>query len=221
VTREVFWNIPPLGRVTFYALAAATLAVFGYGVFLNLRRVLKGRETSISWDEIRSNLFKTTTEILSNRTVARRHRLAGLMHAGIMWGFIALFIGTVIISIEFDVFQEILGRSHGFWTGSFFLGYELTLDTMGTVFLLSLAVALARRYVFRTPQLSWKPIDFFLPASLLLIGLTGFIVEGLRLATTGSQLAYSPYWSPTGFLFSRLWQGMAASAARRVHGYLW
>jgi len=164
VTREVFWNITYPGELTFYALAVVTLTIFGLGIAWNLKKVLMGKKTAVSWKTVRASLLSTFTEILLNRTVARGHRLAGLMHGLIMWGFISLFIGTVIVSIEYDVFQKLLHRSHGFWFGSFFLCYELVLDAMGVLFLVGLVSALLRCYALKRPQLTWKPLDLLRPS---------------------------------------------------------
>ena len=49
VTREIFWNISPLGRVVFYALAILAVAGFAYGVWGQLRRVLQAKPTDVSW----------------------------------------------------------------------------------------------------------------------------------------------------------------------------
>ena len=123
VTREVFWNISLFGEMSFYALALLALGLFGYGVSRHLKKVLRGKPTKLPWKIIRASLVNSVSEILSNHTVARRHRLAGLMHLLIMWGFITLFIGTIIVSIEYDLFQKILKQRRGFWVGPFFLGY--------------------------------------------------------------------------------------------------
>ncbi len=219
VTREVFWNISYPAQLIFYALAILTLGIFGCGVSRNLKKVLIGRKTAVPWKKIRASLANTVVELSLNRTVARKHRLAGLMHFLIMWGFIALFIGTIVVSIEYDVFQKLLRRSHGFWVGRFFLGYELVLDTMGALLVLGLVIALLRRYALKPPQLTWKPLDLLLPTWLLLIGLTGFAVEGMRLAST--ELGYSPYWSPVGLLFSRYWRGVDSTTVRAWHSYSW
>src|SRR6185295_17252738 len=120
VTREVFWNIPLIGEVAFYALALLAIGLFGYGVFWHLKKLLRGKPTKLPWGTIQASLVNSVSEILSNRTVARRHRLAGLMHLLIMWGFITLFIGTIIVSIEYDLFQKVLKQRRGFWVGSFF-----------------------------------------------------------------------------------------------------
>ena len=219
VTREVFWNISIVGELAFYALALLALGLFGYGVLRHLKKMLKGKPTALPWEKIRASLINSLSDILSNRTVVHRHRLAGLMHLLIMWGFITLFIGTIIVSIEYDLFQKILKRRQGFWVGAFFLGYELVLDTMGALFLVGLLVALLRRHGMKRPQLTWKPIDLLLPVWLFLIGLTGFVVEGMRLAANGAELLYSPYWSPVGHFFSKGWEGVNLQIVRTWHWY--
>jgi ferredoxin len=210
VTREVFWNIPPLGRVAFYAMAVLAVAVFAYGVWRQIERVWRAKPVDVSWSRIRSSTWRKLTALVLNRTVARRSPLVGWMHRSIMWGFLTLFIGTLIVALEYDVFQVLLGRRNGFWYGRFFLAFELILDSMGALFLAGLLFALARQSRLR-----------FLSASLLAIGLTGFIVEGMRLAATASQLGYSPGWSPIGYLFAQPWLGVSPDSIRPWHAGLW
>lgn len=221
VSREIFWNISALARGVFYALAAIAAASFAYGVWRQSRKVLQAKPTDVSWEQIRAGVWRRLTEIVLNSTVARRNALAGVMHRFIMWGFITLFIGTVLVAIEYDVFQVLLRRRHGFLVGWFYLSFELALDLMGILFLVGLLLALLRRYALRLPQLSWKPIDLLLPAWLFLIAITGFVVEGMRLASMGSDLGYSAAWSPGGVFFAQFWRGADASNIRWWHAVTW
>jgi Fe-S oxidoreductase len=221
VTREIFWNISPLGRAIFYVLAILTVAVFGHGVRRQLRTVLQAKPVEFSWEQIRAGVWRRVRELLLNSTIARRDAVAGLMHRLTMWGFVALFIGTVLVAIEYDVFQVLLGRPHGFLIGWFYLSFELVLDSMGVLFLAGLVVALSRRYAWRSPQLMWKPVDLLLPVWLLIIGLTGFLVEGMRLAATEPALGYSQLWSPAGSFLAQLWRGDDPAAVRWWHAATW
>ena len=150
VAREIFWNISPPGRRLFYALALLAMGIFAYGVWRQVRKVLRAKPRTFPGAEIRTGVWRRLREILLNSTVAR-DPLAGVMHRFIMWGFIALFIGTVLVGIEYDVFQVLLGRPHGFLVGPFYLSFELVLDVMGMLFLVGLVVALLRRYGMRVP----------------------------------------------------------------------
>jgi Fe-S oxidoreductase len=220
-TREVFWNISPLGELIFYLIAFVAIVIFAYGIYRHVRRILMGKKVSFTVRPLWEKLSMAIASIATNRTIVRHDASAGVMHFLIMWGFIVLFIGTVIVTIEYDLFQKILGREHGFWVGSFFLGYELILDTLGALFLVGLIWALIRRYGIKPPQLTWKPLDLALPLWLLVIGVTGFVVEGLRLAATASELAYNPRWSPVGFAISQWVQGFSVETLRQWHLVLW
>ena len=221
VSREVFWNISPHGELLFYVLAVAALVTFGVGIYAHLRRIFSGKRVAVSASQLRSSLPDTLRNILTNRTIRRGHMSAGLMHLLIMWGFIALFIGTLIVFLEYDVFQTLLGQDQGFWAGNFFLGYELVLDVLGLLFILGLVWALLRRYLLKKPQLRWQKADLILPVWLLVLGVTGFAVEGTRLAAMSSDLGYSPFWSPVGFGFSFLLTGSSQEIARVWHWGLW
>jgi Fe-S oxidoreductase len=220
-TREVFWNISYSGRIIFYLMTILSMVVLGYGVWRHVIKVIRAKSVDVSWTQVRRGIRGKLAEIVLNSAVARGNLLAGFMHRLIMWGFLALFAGTLIIGIEYDVFQGLLGRRHGFWVGSFFLGYELALDLMGVLFLAGLLAALVRRYGWQTPHLTWRPLDLLLPVWLLAIGLTGFVVEGLRLAAMGGELGYSPNWSPAGLFFSQFWRGARREEIRWWHGNLW
>lgn len=220
-TREVFWNISPLGELIFYVLGVASTLVFLYGVYKHVQRIRQGKPSRTSWREALKGAGQRVLDLALNRSISKRHGRAGAMHFLIMWGFITLFIGTVIIAIEYDVFQKLIGLERGFWFGPFFLGYELVLDTMGALFLVGLAVALWRRYGLKLSQLDWNPLDLALPVSLFVIGLTGFLVEGMRLAATASELPYDPGWSPVGYGFSTLWASVDPEVLRFWHRGIW
>ncbi|MBM3736171.1 MAG: (Fe-S)-binding protein [Acidobacteria bacterium] len=210
VTRQVFWNICAAGRVAFYLMAILAVAAFAYGVWRQAARVLQAKPVDVSWARIRASVWRKLTALILNRSVARRNPLVGWMHRSIMWGFLTLFIGTLIVALEYDLFQVLLGRRPGFWYGRFFLAFELILDSMGALFLVGLVFALVRQTRLR-----------FLSASLFAIGFTGFIVEGMRLAATAAELGYSPHWSPIGHVFSQPWLGTSPGTIRSWHAGLW
>ena len=219
--REILWNIPFAGEVVLYVLAAVSLAFFGYGIYVNVRRVLRGKTLDVSWTRIRGQVGRFLGDVAFNRTVFEKHPLAGIMHLGILWGMIVLFLGTVVVAIEYDLFQKILGREHGIWVGGFFLGFEGILDLFGVLLIAGLGIALVRRYVLDRPQLKRQRADWILPVWLLGIAVTGFFVEGLRLAGTSASLSYAPEWSPVGYALSGLWSDATPGSLRAWHAGLW
>ena len=221
VTREVFWNISGTAEALFLALAFLASATFVYGLVAHVRRILRGKSVALPPGRLLGNLARTLATAATNRSIARSDRGAGVMHLATMWGFITLFIGTIIVALEYDVFQKLLQRQHGFWTGGFFLAYELTLDVLGAVFIIGLVLALIRRYGPGNPELRWKLSDLLLPAGLLLIAVTGFIVEGTRLAATAGELPYDPRWSPVGFAISVVAANASTETLLMLHRTVW
>ncbi len=221
VSREILWNISTAGEVVFYLMAAAALGLFGYGIYLQVRRIVGGKKVPLAGTDILLRLKRALADIGSNRTVLRQHRLAGVMHLSVMWAMIVLFVGTIIVAVEYDLFQKILKMDHGIWVGPFFLGTELLLDLFGALLVAGLAAALVRRYLLLRPQLKRRPSDLILPGWLLLIAVTGFAVEGLRLEATSGQLSYNPGWSPVGAGTAMLWSGADIGTLKNWHLWLW
>ena len=220
-TREVFWNISSLGELIFYVFGVAAIVIFLYGVYRHVDRIRQGQPNPVSWGEAFRHVGQRLVTVATNRSIGDRHTRAGVMHFMIMWGFIVLFIGTVIVTIEYDIFQKLLGMEHGFWFGPFFLGYELILDTLGALFVIGLVVALWRRYGTRASKLNWGALDLALPVWLLVIGVTGFVVESFRIAATAQELVYSPLWSPVAFSLSQLWAGADVATLEAWHRGIW
>lgn len=221
VTREVFWNVPVFGEYIFYFLALVATGVFVYGVVLQFKRIAGGKKTDFRKVLTFSNIASSIRRILRNKRIYRGNVGTGLMHLMIMSGFIVLFIGTCLVLLEYDLFQKILGREHGFWYGAFFLGFEIVMDSFGAIFVLGLTIAIVRRYVLKPKQLRLGLLDLLLPGWLWVIAVTGFVIEGLRLAATKSELAYSPNWSPGGHFFATLFSGFSLESLQSIHLGLW
>lgn len=220
-TREIFWNISGANEVVLYTLAAIVLGVFAWGIYKHVCRILMGKPVAFPRSGLVARLGQALLTVLSNRTVLNRHKLGGGMHMFIMWGFIVLFVGTIIVAVEYDLFHKILGMEHVILKGPFFLGFELITDLFGVLLVVGLVIALVRRYVLHRPQLKRQPIDWILPVLLLSIALTGFVVEGLRLAADSADLGYAPGWSPAGALFAGMLHGAGPVGMKSAHVLFW
>lgn len=221
VTREIFWNISHEEGIFFVILAILSSGVCFYGFYIHARRVLLGKKMlssqRLDW-EFWVGILKSA---LLNRRMFRQDFKAGLYHFFIVTGFLTLFVGTNILMVEYDLFQKLLGLERGFFYGNFFLGFELILDVMGALFVIGLCYMILRRYLFAPPQLRWTKFDLLMPVWLLVIGVTGFVVEGLRLAASESTLTYNPLWSPIGFLIYKSSQEIAPETLRSLHWGAW
>jgi Fe-S oxidoreductase/nitrate reductase gamma subunit len=257
-TREVFSHVHGAAKVLFYVLAAVAILAFADYAWKRIRKYRRGR-TIGRWREVweqtrarqpqlvaagrqlaRSRPLQTSLRaIASNSTVAKRDRNTGLAHFFVFWGFITLFIGTVILTIDEDIVapitNQVVGHEIHFFHGPFYLGYSLILDGMGLGAIVGLAYLIRRRFT-HPPQLDYtraeKPEDGYSRSALrkgdalfawFLMGVlvTGFLEEGFRI--DASRFPSFEMWSPVGWVLAKAFSGLGlgASAAEDLRLGTW
>ncbi len=208
VGREVFGNIPHALEAVFYVGTALALMVCGYLFALRARNWARGQGESRTgnWGE----RFRRLEQGLRMKTLLR-DRQAGLMHAMVYYGFIVLFLGTVTLEID-----HLLPNQWKFLEGRVYQGYSLILDLAALLYLAGIAWAFTRRYLQRPWRLraKSKPEDFWILTLLGLIGITGLLTEGARIAVMGRPDFET--WSVVGYPLSTLFAADGASAWHRV-----
>jgi Fe-S oxidoreductase/nitrate reductase gamma subunit len=231
--RPIFEFFSPLMEITFYSLAAISTLVFLVGIFLKVRKYLRGK-SAMRFDHLPRRVGRAVRLVAQNATVARGDRYAGVAHFLIMWGFITLFIGTVILALDYDLIRPI-NANWQFYRGDFYYVYKLILDTLGVALLTGLIAMMVRRWFFRPPQLNYKRVDrpegsydrrtfkvgdALFVVGLLVIGLSGFFLEGSRIAHDEPS---SKIWSPAGSVFAQFyhWLGLSQEQLVISHTVLW
>jgi Fe-S oxidoreductase/nitrate reductase gamma subunit len=242
-TREVFDGVHGPAKGLFYVLAAVTIGVFVWGFWRRGQKYRRGRPSGRLADlvhrrgggglpgkpsgapdgspEVGRTLPVTTSlaTIATNQTVARRHTATGLAHFAVFWGFITLFIGTVILTIDEDIVglgTEILtDKRASFFKGAFYVVYSVILDVMGLAAVIGLAY-LALRRLRKPSELDYtraeKPADGysrseFVKGDWLFLGLlgavmvTGFVQEGFRIRASG--FPDFEVWSPVAWVMAK------------------
>ncbi len=204
-SRTSYWLIQHVW--VFYLLAAVAVGVFLFGVIIHVSVWIKGirRQTiPFSWRGI-SNLF---LDGLLGRRIFRGDIAAGTMHILIMWGFLGLFVGTVLISVDYWLYH--------FLSGSFYIWYSTCLEILGLMLMIGLVWSLIRRYIQRVPRLESRIEDLTVVIWLFAVVLSGFVVEGLRLANQSPEWAkwsFAGHW--LSFLFTQ------PQGALSIYPYLW
>jgi Fe-S oxidoreductase/nitrate reductase gamma subunit len=218
--RETFWNIPHWAETAQYVLAVVTMVVFAYGVYRRFRRWRMGQPERIREPIGRRLGALFTDALLQLRTASEAY--PGLMHLAIFWGMVALALGTALATIDWDVTR--LFFHFQFLVGSPYLFFELFLDILGLAALAGLSLAAYRRYVIRPARLQAEPKrrtrwdDGVVLGALALIVVTGYLVEGLRLAVLQPSWAQ---WSPIGNLIAKALAGVTEPTDRALHVSLW
>src|SRR5215813_5770766 len=214
--RDTFWNVPMWARVFVYVGGTAAVAVFAYGCWLRIAVWLKGKPERRT-DRIPERIALVLIQALGQaRTLSQAY--PGVMHAIIFWGFLALFMGTVLATIDYDITLPLFGVK--ILQGSFYLFYETVLDLFGLFFVIGLGMAVWRRFVVRPHRVDPTTRFARVLALLFVINLTGFIMEACRIA------AVKPWWgpwSPVGWALGQamLAAGMSEGALRATHLGTW
>lgn len=218
VTRILFEAFPSAEVWLFYALGYAAIAVFFYGAYVQLRKYRRGAALRLDgtwWARFGS----MTAAVLNHRSIDRRDPAAGGAHRLIFYGFALLFMGTATITLQYDILQPLFGIR--FWQGEFYLIFSLVLDVAGVALLAGLVFMMIRRGWMRLPKLDYaRPDrapgdpDFDRPQyrredwaflwSLLIIGGTGYVLEGARLVWLQERADVwdTRWWSPVGALLA-------------------
>src|SRR3990172_9234305 len=218
--RETFWNIPHWAELAQYLLGFLTVVVFVAGVYLRVRRWRLGRPERLSFT-LRDRLQAVAAYALAQLRILT-DRFSGTMHLALFWGMVMLFLGTVLATVDWDVTRLLWDIQ--FLQGSFYLGYELVLDIFGAVVVIGLAMGIWRRYVRKARRLASETVptfawdDTYLLSILLLIAVSGFLVEGLRISV---QPPAWRAWSPIGSVLAEAFRAVPTETQRVLHVSLW
>ena len=216
IHRVVFGNIPTPMKVAFYAVVGTMLFVTSWLISLRVRNYERGKP-----DDRRTTKQNVKRRLADFRAgvwmrTLMRDPAAGVMHSLIYFGFLGLFIATILLELDHQ-----LPESLKFLHGDTYKAYAVGSDAFGVVFVVGIVWAIVRRYVQRPYRIriKTKPEDAVILATFLIIGLTGFLAEGLRIALAG-QPDHEKF-SIVGYPISELFTSWAATSIRDAHRWAW
>ncbi len=231
-TRDVFWNIQ-FGEIL-YLLAVIVVGILIYALYRRYKLWrLGGAEDRFShigkriWKFITTGIvdgllhrkFFSIVNGLGHRPLLTKDFLpkesyAGLIHFFIFIGCIILLLGAFLDAISHYFFH--------FLQGSLYLGYSLVTDVGGILVLIGVILAIIRRYIQKPDRLDNKREDLIALLLIFIVVVTGFIVEGFRIAATELQTApsWAP-WSPGGFILALAFSGLGESSLLLWHRIIW
>jgi Fe-S oxidoreductase/nitrate reductase gamma subunit len=217
-TREIYWNIGHELSVLLpmYLLSFAAVGVL-VKVFMQRSKVYRQGQPLDRTDQLPRRISLAIRSVLFQKKVIRE-AAPGATHALFFYGFLLLTIGTTLVFIQADLTDPLFGVK--FLTGPFYLVFSLTLDLAGLAAIFCLLGFAVRRFIVRPPGLNNIADDYIVHLLLLTILVTGFLLEGARMAVTelGTPLAI---WSPIGLLVAKSLAGWDESALRNLHIGLW
>lgn len=184
----------------FYAFSALAVVVFVLGLAGRIFLWRKGQAPAMEDPPGVGAMLKAVPgKVLFQTTILEHGMLRWVMHLAIFWGFILLFVESVwLMVLEWVVPAQssvtVFFESYG---GQALL--NAWGDFWGVVLLAGVTVALFRRYVLHTEQLETLAEDSIALWFLLLVSLSGFAAEGVRVALGEGQALG---WAFAGRLFT-------------------
>jgi Fe-S oxidoreductase/nitrate reductase gamma subunit len=214
-TRQIYWNISE--TYIMYLLLLPTLVVFFYGFWQRVRLWRIGKP------EGRVDRIGERVKLLLRHAVLQmrlaQNPLAGFFHILFSWGFVLLFIGTLVVMVEADLRIPLM---HGWF---YLIFQSFILDIAGALAIVGVLTAWVRRSIMRPRALTaYKKApsildDWVFLAHYLVIMWTGFFVEGVRIMETNDPWGA---WSPIGYLHGKLLATfMSPEGMTALHRGLW
>ena len=190
-TREIAWNIP--NAWIMYVLLIPALLIAGYGLYQRVTLWRRGTALNrLEWSSKRMGLL--VRQIFLQSRIAR-YDSAKLFHRFILWGFLVLLAATGVVLIQYD-FNVVIMK------GYFYLIFQsFIVDICGAMALIGIVIAAYRRWISRPSYLEYATEANLILVILFLIMLTGFLLEGWRIAATDDPWAA---WSPVGYMVAQL-----------------
>lgn len=218
VTREFYFNVGgPHGFMRWGIYIFMVLAV-GYLIYSIVQRVKvwKAGKPVTRTDQPLKRIWAVIKYVFFQAKILRE-KFAGIMHASFFFGFLVLFIVTMIIVVQEDLTG--LFFDYHFIHGNFYLIWSLFADVFGFVVLVGLWMAFIRRYLFKPDRLDTKATDSFALVMIFAIVLTGFFNEAMRIAITG--FPEFEVWSPVGYSMAFFFKDLSVGTVKILHYINW
>ncbi|MBZ4644411.1 MAG: iron-sulfur cluster-binding protein [Deferribacteraceae bacterium] len=216
-TRQIYWNVGHGVLIPMYLLAILAIGSIVYN-FIKRSAVYKQGKSLDRYSDWPDRLNIALKNVLGQVKVLNSP--AGIFHAFFFWGFLILVIGTTLVFIQADFLHPLFGII--FLKGTFYKIFSLALDIAGFVAIVMLLGFLIRRFIFKPKGLETTKDDYIMHGLLLAILITGFVIEGFRMAAT--ELNQNPElakWSPIGLLFAKAYVNMPESTLLAMHKSFW
>ncbi len=216
--REIFWNVGSnaLTQPAMYALFVAAVALFLFGVLRRTRLYRRGQSLRRN-DQPGLRRKRFYLQVLLQHAV-RNNTPSGWSHALLFWSMGVLLAGALLIAIQTRITLPLFDFT--IIQGSFSQFFSLALDLAGGLALIALSVLLLQRRLRRTPGPKTATTNALVHSLLYAILISGFLLEGCRLAATRGQTG-NDLWEPLGLALSLSFHSWDATWLRLMHTGLW
>lgn len=215
IGREILWNAGPGARWITYLLAAITIYLFIAGLVKRSKMWKIGKPSAVKFkDRLGERIGYLISNAIFHKSIMRES-FPGTMHLFIFWGFLILAFGTALVALQDDFFEPLFKIKY--LVGNFYLFFSFVLEIAGLLAIIGILMAIWRRYIVKPKRLDTKPEDGIILYWILAVLVTGFLVEGARIAATKHDYEI---WSFVGWGVSHIFAG-TEEGIKLAHRILW
>ncbi len=214
--RPGFWNVPLWAEIGVYVVGVLAVVLCIAGIFhvINLRRGGACQSSDNRQESNAGRLAYSLSEAFWQKRI--RQTTSGQVHFALFWGFIFLFLGTAIATIDWDVAHLIFGKR--ILQGNVYLVYKFILDLAGLISLAAICWYFWRRFVAHDTKVEASGRFASILGSLAFIIASGFVLESLRLAVEQPEWGYVSF---VGHSLAMLYSGSDPAFLKALHIYVW
>jgi len=219
VTREFFFNIGGAGspmKILIFLFAFVAFVYFAVSLHRRVK-IWKAGRPELRSDYPEKRIMMLIKYVLLQRKVSR-DRYAGFFHWLIFAGFTVLFIVTTLIFIQVDFSS--LFFNYKFIEGDLYILLSMSADIAGLMILAGLIFVAYRRYSAKPTRLDHETKNSTFLLLLLLIVISGFFSEAMRIALSGFP-DFESVASPAGYRLAWLFSFFDDKTLIVLHYYNW
>jgi nitrate reductase gamma subunit len=189
-------------HLIFYIMFFPTLIFFFWGMGLHvsmwLEGTLEGKENATKWEKCKIYIRRSwkgfrkkpgwyikilITEVIFHRKLFSKSFYRWLAHTLLVFGFVATFAVDMIKGFTTGYLVEFgVSFAHVFETGAIRPFFDFFLEFFSFLIMVGCLMAVVRRFVIRPDQLRTEEEDVTTLLFILFLELSGFFIEGYRIA---------------------------------------
>lgn len=221
--REVGANIP--GEFLIYVFMWLPLIALAYGIYKKIMLWRLGQPEK-RFDKVGARIGSLLNFSFGHKRIIRE-TAPGFMHFFLFWGFVILAMAAGIDALHSAPGLSVIGHLLGLKVeGTFYIGFSAFVDLMGFLATIGILYLMFRRYVLKPARLDNQPDDAYALLLVAIILITGFVIEGLRIAAQiqiggAAAMSYEKMASPFGWVTAQLFAGWPHGTVLVWHRIMW
>jgi Fe-S oxidoreductase/nitrate reductase gamma subunit len=222
IERKFMPFMPEFTGFILYGIFILALLIFFYGIHRQLAKygVSYGSFFRTLGSRIKADPQKFLSEFVKYIGFQRKTQttfLGTIVHSPIFYSFLALLLGTTLVFVDVDILGKISDLK--ILQGDFYLVFEVVLDTAGLLFLVGIGVAFFRRLILRPSYIHSKGSDYVALTFLLVIVVSGFFLEGLRIHQ--AQISHAGFSYIGHFIAQNFFADAPPDRTLSAYRFLW